>query len=336
MMRSVLAGLAAVILLSATPALAQTSAFNRGLEAYKAGNFTAAAAAFDEAYRANPQPVTLRNRALSYYNAKDYQRAIADYQALSTQTQDADDLIMYANAMDLGGQYERSIPVYERAAALPPGKLSAWQELGVAHSGARKYSLAADAYGKAIVTRPDDAKLRFSHANALYDSSRFAEALPAYQAATRLDAGNAKAWRFLGKTQVKQKDIPGALVSFDRSLAIDPNSYDTVIDKGSTLFNTKDYAGAIPLYRKATQLDPKSATAHGFLGDALRLTKDYAGARKAYESALTLDPKLVFPFNGLIPILIFTGDIPAAKARIDQLRPLDAASADKYQALLPQ
>ncbi|WGM38288.1 tetratricopeptide repeat protein [Caulobacter sp. NIBR1757] len=336
MLRSVLAGLAAVFLLAATPALAQTSAFDRGVQAYNAGNFAGAAAAFDEAYRANPQVAVLRNRALSYYKAQAYERAIADYQTLSSQTQEADDLVMYANALDQGGQYERSIPVYERAATLPPGKLSAWQELGVAHSGAGKYSLAADAYAKAVATRPDDAKLRFSHANALYDSSRFAEALPAYQAATRLDAGNAKAWRYLGNTQAKLNDIPGAMVSFDRALGIEPNSYDSTIDKGSALYNAKDYAGAIPLYRRATQLNPKSATAHGYLGDALRLTKDYAAARKSYETALTLDPKLVFPFQGLIPILIVTGDTAAAKARIDQLRPLDAAAANKYQAMLPQ
>lgn len=336
MMRSVLAGLAAVILLSATPALAQTSAFERGVQAYNAGNYPAAAAAFDEAYRANPQTAILRNRALSYYKAKDYPRSIADYQVLSAQTQEADDLVMYANALDQGGQYARSVPVYERAATLPPGKLSAWKELGVAHSGAGKYSLAADAYAKAVATAPNDAQLRLSHANALYDSSRFTEALPAYQAATRLDARNTKAWRYLGNTQAKLNDIPGAMISFDRALAIEPNSYGVTIDKGSALYNSKDYAGAIPHYRRATQLDPKSATAHGFLGDALRLTKDYDAARKSYETALSLDPKLVFAFKGLIPILIVKGDIPGAKARIDQLRPLDAAAADRYQAMLPQ
>ena len=69
------------------------ASYQAGVEAYSAGDFTAAVAAFDAAYRDFPSPAFLFNSAQAYRNLGDRDRAIALYRQFLAAEPTASDAI---------------------------------------------------------------------------------------------------------------------------------------------------------------------------------------------------------------------------------------------------
>jgi tetratricopeptide (TPR) repeat protein len=72
---------------------AAQDAFTRGQDAFNAGRFNEAVAAFSEAYEQKPFPQFLFNVAASYDKAGDKMRAIQNYQLYLSMYPDANDAV---------------------------------------------------------------------------------------------------------------------------------------------------------------------------------------------------------------------------------------------------
>jgi tetratricopeptide (TPR) repeat protein len=82
-----------------------------------------------------------------------------------------------------------------------------------------------------------------------------------------------------------------AVTGFRRALALDPDSAATELNLGTALFELRDYKAAAEHFRRALALNPKLAAAHTNLGAARLELGDAAGALAAHEAALALDPR---------------------------------------------
>jgi tetratricopeptide (TPR) repeat protein len=153
------AGLLALVLLAASPALASVElelAFHRGVLAYGEERFDEARAQFEKVLAEDPEDTT----ALRYLG-----------------------LIAQAR-----GEHDAAVGYYERALDLDPEDAEVQLDLGVALLDAGRLTQARAAFGRAIALAPDSGPAQLFAGIAAYRANAFAEAVPHFERAAELDA----------------------------------------------------------------------------------------------------------------------------------------------------
>jgi tetratricopeptide (TPR) repeat protein len=89
------------------------------------------------------------------------------------------------------------------------------------------------------------------------------------------------------------RDVPGAIQSFTRSVELDPQYAEAHNNLGVYLLQAGNAPQAVEHLRAATALAPSWAKAHLNLGDALRAMHQYDEATTSLQRAQTLDPSMV-------------------------------------------
>jgi choline-sulfatase len=179
--------------------------------------------------------------------------------------------------------------------------------------------------------RPDAPIFQATHARALTDAGRMAEALEAYRAAlarwprdTMLLHGLAVAARKAGRADEAMK-------AEEAVLAIDPSDASAHNGVGLLLARAGRLSEARVAFERAVALDPSAVSYWVNLGNA-RLGGDAAAAAEAaYREALRLDATSLDAANGLALLLVSTGRPAAA---IPLLERVLAVSPGFYEAWL--
>jgi tetratricopeptide (TPR) repeat protein len=83
----------------------------------------------------------------------------------------------------------------------------------------------------------------------------------------------------------------GALVYYDKALAIDPTNQDALIGKGNTLDDLENYTGSIMYFDKALAKDPQNTDALNGKGFALEDSGNSTGAIMYFDKTLAIAPK---------------------------------------------
>ena len=105
--------------------------------------------------------------------------------------------------------------------------------------------------------QPADAGARVELANLYYDARRFDLAIPWYEAALALDAKNVNASTDLAISYYYTNQIDRALAQIDKSLAIDPGHVKTLFNQGVIrAWGREDLTGAIASWERVVALDP--------------------------------------------------------------------------------
>jgi predicted O-linked N-acetylglucosamine transferase (SPINDLY family) len=94
----------------------------------------------------------------------------------------------------------------------------------------------------------------------------------------------------LGSFFQAQNEPGRALMIYDLALQLEPDSTDTLNNRGNALRDLGNNTEAEAVYREALKTDPKAAQLWGNLGIARQDMGDIAGAIAAYERTLELDP----------------------------------------------
>jgi len=104
------------------------------------------------------------------------------------------------------------------------------------------------------------------------------------------------AWRHLGDTYVRAGRYDEALDSFDRSIALEPDSADAYYDRAAVYFALGRYDSAIGDYDKVIELNPNSAAAYNNRGNACAAAHQLQEAIRDYEKAMALEPRSALPY----------------------------------------
>ncbi len=86
----------------------------------------------------------------------------------------------------------------------------------------------------------------------------------------------------------------GAIVYYDKALAIDPHYINALTNKGVTLGKLGNYTGAILYFDKALAIDPYYVYALTNKGLTLGILGNYTGAIEYHDKALAIDPHNVY------------------------------------------
>jgi FkbM family methyltransferase len=183
---------------------------------------------------------------------------------------------------------------------------------------------------------------------------RLLEAAEHFRLAAAADANFSLAHRNLGHALSELGDAAGAIAAYERALALEPNSVETLNNLGTIRSKQKDYSRAIQMLARATEVDPNYAPAFNNLGIALASVYRDDQAVGAFRRAIELKPEFAEAENNLALAFIHLGrpeeaiphcqralalrpDYADARGNLamalTDLRRLDEALADYQQAL---
>jgi tetratricopeptide (TPR) repeat protein len=137
----------------------------------------------------------------------------------------------------------------------------------------------------------------------------------------------AEEWAMTGATLEKNEDWAGALASYEKSLEADPEYVTALEGIGRTRIKQNDLPGAEEVLRQALRIEPASQKAHYYLGLILQQTGRTDEAFSELSASLALAPDDLPTLQSLAPLLVARGEIDAAAeayARLAALTPNDA------------
>ena len=152
-----------------------------------------------------------------------------------------------------------AVPLLQRAVALDPQHMQAWNDLGLAYLRLGKFDDAVTAFRKQIEVNPYD-----EHS---YD--------------------------YLGATLEQQQKYPDAVDAYHKQLELNPLDLFAHSALGGLFLSQHEYTQAVPELEKATTLSPDNAVLQVSLGTAYINTGEKDKALAAFEKGATLSQKPV-------------------------------------------
>lgn len=228
----------------------------------------------------------LQSEAVEYFTRK-----------LQDNPKDTFSLNMRAGGWHDRKEYDKAIADYDAAIAIQPNDPTAYNNRGVAWRDKKDYDKAIADYSEAIRI---NSKVPVYHVNrgvAYRLKNEFDKAIDDYTECIRLEPRYAMAFYNRGICFYLKKDYDTALRDYDDSIRLDPKYAPAYLERGLTWRMKNNYDKAIANYDEALRLDPKSAPAYYHRGISKLLKKEYAASIKDYDEAIRLNPKYAFAFR---------------------------------------
>jgi tetratricopeptide (TPR) repeat protein len=165
------------------------------------------------------------NRAKAYLSQGQYERAIADFDAvILARPKDADALMGRGNAYAKLGKQDRAKADFDAAKAIDPGAASqSGRALGDADMARHDYAAAVADYTAALRNAPDDALALLNRGAAQQNLGHFTEAAADYTAAIALTPDDARLYNNRGTVYGAQGKLDEAIADFRKALSLQPD-----------------------------------------------------------------------------------------------------------------
>jgi len=158
----------------------------------------------------------------------------------------------------IGSQQAASRPQPPAATAAPASSAAAPSSPTSSSTAVFDAARAAELERQATAN-PSDVDVRVELGNVYFDGERYAQAIPWYEAAVKLDPKNVNASTDLAVAYYYSNQVDRALVQLDKSLAIDPKHLKTLLNQGIVrAWGKQDLAGAAESWQKVVAIAPDS------------------------------------------------------------------------------
>jgi len=217
-----------------------------------------------------------------------------------------------------------------------PKNTDAWNYLGVAYLGLKRYNDAIEACRQSLRFNPDYAST-WNNLGVAYDGlKRHDDAIEAYRQSLRINPEYARSWNNLGSIYSDLKRYNDAVEAYRQALRIDPNYVNAWNNLGLAYAKLNRYNDAIEAHRQAVRINPEDATAWYSLGTAYVGLNRYNDAIEAYRQSLRINPEYATAWYGLAVVYAISGNRTEALNAVRELRRLDPARADELFTLIVQ
>jgi len=267
----------------------------RGLVKVSKGDLTGAVADFSRAIELNPQyRDAYVNRAIAFTKMREYEKSIADRRrAIELEPKNPDNFLEYGfmgEAFQRIGRNDSAYVSFDRALALNPGYADALNNRGVIKLWRGDLAGAMADFSQAI-TR--NSRHRGAYANRSLAYARMGEYERSIQDSRRavaVEPGNPNAYlEYVSMSQAFQKlgRSDSALVCLDRAIALNPNYFEGLNNRGVMKVLRNHLAGAVSDFSRAIELNPSYRDAYSNRAIAYakmhELDKSAADRRRALE-----------------------------------------------------
>ena len=234
-------------------------------------------------------------RGDAFYEAADYNRAVAFYQkAVTFDSANADVYASLGDSLDALGRPDEAVGAYQKALGLNPKLTALNAPLGILSAAVGNYAKSVDYLDKALAAAPDDVKLRDAYGLVLYKLERNEEAKKALLKAIELNPQNSESYYYLGGVYTRLNDQESALTAYQKALSLNPKYKEAFFDLGVAYYNRGRYAEAAQNYDKAVRLQGDYLEARLNLADAYQQMAEngektrYADAINQYQVIVSL------------------------------------------------
>ncbi|ANP47550.1 hypothetical protein ATE48_17390 [Candidatus Viadribacter manganicus] len=298
----------AMLLVSSTPAVAQTPAFKQQWTyclnwggAYSqdlaVGGCTAIIQSGQETQ--TDLAIALINRGNVYAAQGDNARAIADYdKAIRLNPKDADAFYNRGNAHSAQGDNARAIADYDQAIGLNPQDVDAFYNRGIAHGAQGDNARAIADYDQAIRLNPQNADAFYNRGNAYSAQGNYARAIADYDQVILLNPQDAEAFNTRCWTRAlwgRQLDL--ALADCNSSLRIRSNDPHTLDTRGLVYLRSGAFHAALADYDAALRRDAKLISSLYGRGIARLRLAQIGEAQADIAAARAKDPNVAIMFS---------------------------------------
>ncbi|MDR3609049.1 MAG: tetratricopeptide repeat protein [Ignavibacteriaceae bacterium] len=255
---------------------------------------------FTSAINADPRnAMALGERGLSYYNAGNREKAMADFdEAIKSCPRYS---IPYFNKGVLyGASNDHNSAEICFSKALNDDTL--YQDVGILRGNAylflsheklyfHKFDEAIYILKKGIKKYPDEGSLHNNLGQAYYSIAKFDSALYEFNLGIESEKDSYKYYDNRGMAKYHLNDFAGALQDFNKSFALKPDFPDTWGNKGMVKIKLNDYDGAVSDLTQTIALNPKEGAAWYFRGLAYFKLNKFSEAKENMNKALELGYK---------------------------------------------
>ena len=244
---------------------------------------------------------------------------------------------LLAHALDLAGETDESIAVFQELIRLSPTNarhLVCFGKMLRSQSRDREANEAFDAAinvsREAIRLQPDDPLLRTIMGIALSERGRLDEAVAQYYEAIRLKPAAASVHADVGRARHEQGRLDDAIAELREAIRLQPNDHTTHISLARALDSRGQTDEAVIALREAIRLQPDHASAHFHLGVVRFRQARVDDALAEFREAIRLKPGVAAAHNEVGAILCdfkrdYDGAIAAFREAI-RLEPDDVIS----------
>jgi tetratricopeptide (TPR) repeat protein len=213
----------------------------------------------------------------------------------STTTDDekreSSDFFLRGNAKWKEKEYHEAIKWYSEAVKKRPDFSDAYYNRGLVYQILEKNEEALVDFSKAFALDDKFAPALFKKAEMLQTLQRFDEAVPAVDELVKSFPDSAANWTLKGDILLQREDLSGSLSSYDRSLALDSTSIETLINKGVVLQEMNEIDLAEAVFKKALMSGKYQDLLNNNLGYLAIQRMQWDLAAAYVKKALEKDPK---------------------------------------------
>lgn len=194
--------------------------------------------------------------------------------------------------LDLG-DYDQARPLLERAVALNPRDVDAWNHLAICRRRQGEPGGAIAACEHALSIAPDHVTTLVNYAAVLTDASRYREAATVCRRIIALAPESAVAWANLGAAEAGLCNADEAVAAYKHAIELDPNFSEVWASWAYLLDRAGQRALGEQAFRKAIALGANRAEVLTALGSLLSKEGRYTEAAEYFEGALRQEPNTV-------------------------------------------
>jgi tetratricopeptide (TPR) repeat protein len=154
------------------------------------------------------------------------------------------------------GDHGRAIAKLERACRRLPQEARAWNYLGLAYHRAGRLEEAQDAYGRAVVLRPEDGAVRFNLGCLYVERDENERAIRELSIYLNADSSSEVAWVKLGTAQFRVGQLEAAERSFREALQINGRLVEAWNGFGMVQLQRRRVPEAYQSFKTAAELQP--------------------------------------------------------------------------------
>ena len=181
------------------------------------------------------------------------------------------------------GKLEESVEAYNKALAIKPDYVEAYNNLGNTLKDQGKLEESVEVYNKALAIKPDYVEAYNNMGNALNEQGKLEEAIEAYNKALLIKPDYADAYNNMGNALKEQGKLEQAIEAYKKALAIKPDSAKVYNNLGNVFADQGKLEEAIEAYNKALVINPDYADAHNGLGFVLLKSGELKRGLGEYE-----------------------------------------------------
>ena len=211
-----------------------------------------------------------------------------------------------------------------------PKTAEGWFQRGEALRNSGRYTDAIPAYNQAIRLDPSYKEAYNGKGFVLHELRRYEEALQVYDHVLQFNSDNLVALISRGFLLSILEQHEEAVVVYDQVIRLNPSFAGAYDQKGIALYELQRYDEALVAFDEANRLDPNYIEAYHNKGNVLSSLERYEEAIGAYDQAIRLDPNFVLSYYSKGNALYFLNRHEDAIVVYDQAIDLNPNYANAY------